>query len=697
MYDPEEIVKSRVLSKNTSIPQPPARSIHSLPAGCRESTGIYDPEEVEEISRPTLEPVKEEKADETPVKETPIPQPPPIPPRKSFTLPANCRESTGIYDPEEVEEITRPTLETVEEKPDETPIPQPPARSIRSLPAGSRESTGIYDPEEVEEITRPVLEPVKEEKVEETPIPPRKSFTLPANCRESTGIYDPEEVEEITRPVLEPVMEEKADETPAPQPPSIPQPPARSIHSLPANCRESTGIYDPEEVEEITRPALETVEEKAEETPIPQPPPIPPRSIHSLPANCRESTGIYDPEEVEEITRPVLEPVQEEKADEPPAEESDDELPADSNRPSETPIPQPPPILQPPARSIHSLPAGCRESTGIYDPEEVEEITHPVLEPVKEEKVDESDDELPADSNRPSVTPTPVTPIPQPRPRNAPLPANCLVSTGIYDPEEVVEEEDHPALEPIKEEKHDETPVRETPTRSPIYNSVKSSGMYDPEEVEDSPAPPPPAKSDESDDDLPADLPATETPKADPLYRISGISELSLDEAAFQEMIDRQSIFTPNTSLRPSTQPVATTEIPAISATRISSASSDITSTSHMIDLSGQTELLRMTTSTVNQGGLNFLPEAEEPLSVEIPSTQVVPSVQTAIKRVNGEAENREAEAVEASGFGATQEESEQHEHDQLDRDVLGRELEEAGEEEEEEEEEMRGCWGCRR
>lgn len=79
-----------------------------------------------------------------------------------------------------------------------------------------------------------------------------------------------------------------------------------------------------------------------------------------------------------------------------------------------------------------------------------------------------------------------------------------------------------------------------------------------------------------------------------------------------------------------------------------------------------------MTTSTVNQGGLNFLPEAEEPLSVEIPSTQVVPSVQTAIKRVNGEAENREAEAVEASGFGATQEESEQHEHDQLDRGCVG-------------------------
>ena len=525
MYDPEEIVKSRVLSKNTAIPQPPTRSIRSLPAGCRESTGIYDPEEVEEISRPVLEPVKEEKVDETPAKETPI--------------------------------------------------------------------------------------------------APRKSFTLPANCRESTGIYDPEEVEEITRPALEPVMEEKPDEAPAKETPPIPQPPARSIHSLPAGCRESTGIYDPEEVEEITHPVLETVEEKADETPIPQPPPIPPRSIHSLPANCRESTGIYDPEEVKEITRPALEPV-EEKPDEIPADESDDELPADSNRPSETPIPQP-------------------------------------------------------------------------RPRNAPLPANCLVSTGIYDPEEVVEEEDHPALEPIKEEKPDETPVRETPTRSPIYNSVKSTGMYDPEEVEDSPAPQPPAKSDESDDDLPADLPATETPKADPLYRISGISELSLDEAAFQEMIDRQSIFTPNASLRPSTQPVTTTEIPAISATRISSASSDITSTSHMIDLSGQTELLRMTTSTVNQGGLNFLPEAEEPLSVEIPSTQVVPSVQTAIKRVNGEAENRGAEAVEASGFEATQEESEQHEHDQLDRDVLGRELEEAGEEEEEEEEEMRGCWGCRR
>ena len=412
------------------------------------------------------------------------------------------------------------------------------------------------------------------------------------------------------------------------------------------------------------------------------------------------STGIYDPEEVEEDEHPVLEPVK---------EESDDELPADSTRPISA-ASQPPPMPRPASRPF-TLPANCLVSTGIYDPEEVEEEDErPVLEtveekpdetpvhetPIHETPASESDDELPADSNRPSIAPATVTPIPQPRPRNAPLPANCLVSTGIYDPEEV-EEEDHPVLEPVKEEKPDETPVRETPTRSPIYNSVKSTGIYDPEEVEDSPAPPPPAKSDESDADLPADLPATETPKADPLYRISGISELSLDEAAFQEMIDRQSIFTPNTSLRPSTQPVATTEIPAISATRISSASSDITSTSHMIDLSGQTELLRMTTSTVNQGGLNFLPEAEEPLSVEIPSTQVVPSVQTAIKRVNGEAENREAEAVEASGFGATQEESEQHEHDQLDRDVLGRELEEAGEEEEEEEEEMRGCWGCRR
>ena len=365
-----------------------------------------------------------------------------------------------------------------------------------------------------------------------------------------------------------------------------------------------------------------------------------------LPANCLESTCEFDPVE---------------------SDRRDDEVSAKKES----------------GKHSFGLPADCMMSTGEFDPVESDrrddEPTR--FEPIKEE--DESD-ELPLEKKEPAVKKEPVK---KETPKHSfGLPADCMMSTGEFDPVESDRRDDEPPtrFEPIKEEDElDELPV-EKKEETPVMQrneSVKSSGEFDPVESnrEEIPLPPPadgatqisaaaPAKSVRSS----GEFDPVESERKDETPASKNPAMLT-DTVVFSEIPENPAV---------SVEEVAPAAAPAIP---VMPGPLEVTIPSAE---ENSAELLRMTNSGQNLGGLQFTEETpEEPL---------VASKVTAIKRKNG---LEKEEGVVGKDNSIPEKKNSPLDETtviQLDPDLLNEELEQAEEEEEEEYEERRGCWGCR-
>ena len=659
-----------------------------LPADCMMSTGEFDPVESDRRDEePTrFEPIKEEdESDELPLeKKEPAVKKEPVKketPKHSFGLPADCLESTCEFDPVESDR-----------RDDEVSAKKESGKHSFGLPADCMMSTGEFDPVESdrrdEEPTR--FEPIKEEdESDELPVDkevpvkesvkketPKHSFDLPADCLESTCEFDPVE------------SDRRDDETPVKK-----ETPKHSF-GLPADCMMSTGEFDPVESdrrddEPPTRfEPIKEEDESDDETPVKKKEPAAkkkepvkketPKHSFGLPADCLESTCEFDPVE---------------------SDRRDDETPK-----KETP------------KHSFGLPADCMMSTGEFDPVESDrrDDEPPTrFEPIKEE--DESDDETPVKKKEPAVKKEsgkpslglpanclestcefdPVesdrrddeTPVKKETPKHSfGLPADCMMSTGEFDPVESDRRDDEPPtrFEPIKEEDElDELPV-EKKEETPVMQrneSVKSTGEFDPVESnrEEIPLPPPavgatqisaaaPAKSVRSS----GEFDPVESERKDETPASKNPAELT-DTVVFSEIPENPAV---------SVEEVAPAAAPAIP---IIPGPMEVTIPSAE---ENSAELLRMTNSGQNLGGLQFTEETpEEPL---------VASKVTAIKRKNG---LEKEEGVVGKDNSIPEKKNSPLDETtviQLDPDLLNEELEQAEEEEEEEYEERRGCWGCR-
>ena len=313
------------------------------------------------------------------------------------------------------------------------------------------------------------------------------------------------------------------------------------------------------------------------------------------------------------------------------------------------------PVKKETPKHSFGLPADCLESTCEFDPVES----------------DRRDDEVSVKKETPKPS--------------FGLPADCMMSTGEFDPVESDRRDDEPTrFEPIKEEDElDELPV-EKKEETPVMQrneSVKSTGEFDPVESnrEEIPLPPPavgatqisaaaPAKSVRSSGEFDpvesgrkGETPASKNP-----------AELT-DTVVFSEIPENPAVSVEEVA--PAAAPVIPV-MPGPLEVTIPSAEEN------------SAELLRMTNSGQNLGGLQFTEETpEEPL---------VASKVTAIKRKNG---LEKEEGVVGKDNSIPEKKNSPLDETtviQLDPDLLNEELEQAEEEEEEEYEERRGCWGCR-
>ena len=300
------------------------------------------------------------------------------------------------------------------------------------------------------------------------------------------------------------------------------------------------------------------------------------------------------------------------------------------------------------------LPADCLESTCEFDPVES----------------DRRDDE----------TPKKETPK-----HSFGLPADCMMSTGEFDPVESDRRDEEPTrFEPIKEEdESDELPV-EKKEETPVMQrneSVKSTGEFDPVESnrEEIPLAPPAVGATQISAAVPAksvrssgEFDPVESERKDETPASKNPAELT-DTVVFSEIPENPAVSVEEVA--PAAAPVIPV-IPGPLEVTIPSAEEN------------SAELLRMTNSGQNLGGLQFTEETpEEPL---------VASKVTAIKRKDGLEKEEGVVGKDNSILEKKNSPLDETTVIQLDPDLLNEELEQAEEEEEEEYEERRGCWGCR-
>ena len=464
---------------------------------------------------------------------------------------------------------------------------------------------------------------------------PKHSFGLPADCMMSTGEFDPVESdrrdEEPTR--FEPIKEEDEsdDETPVKkEEPAVKKESGKPSLGLPANCLESTCEFDP--VESDRRD--DEVSAKKESG----------KHSFGLPADCMMSTGEFDPVESdrrddEPPTR--FEPIKE--------EDESDELPVEKEVPMKESVKKETP------KHSFGLPADCLESTCEFDPVES----------------DRRDDETPVKKETPK--------------HSFGLPADCMMSTGEFDPVESDRRDEEPTrFEPIKEEdESDELPV-EKKEETPVMQrneSVKSTGEFDPVESnrEEIPLAPPAVGATQISAAVPAksvrssgEFDPVESERKDETPASKNPAELT-DTVVFSEIPENPAVSVEEVA--PAAAPVIPV-IPGPLEVTIPSAEEN------------SAELLRMTNSGQNLGGLQFTEETpEEPL---------VASKVTAIKRKDGLEKEEGVVGKDNSILEKKNSPLDETTVIQLDPDLLNEELEQAEEEEEEEYEERRGCWGCR-
>ena len=495
------------------------------------------------------------------------------------------------------------------------------------LPANCLESTCEFDPVESDR---------RDDEVSAKKETPKPSFGLPADCMMSTGEFDPVESdrrdEEPTR--FEPIKEEdESDELPVdkevPVKESVKKETPKHSFGLPADCLESTCEFDPVESDR-----------RDDETPKKETP----KHSFGLPADCMMSTGEFDPVESdrrdEEPTR--FEPIKE--------EDESDELPVDKEVPVKESVKKETP------KHPFGLPADCLESTCEFDPVES----------------DRRDDETPVKKETPK--------------HSFGLPADCMMSTGEFDPVESDRRDDEPPtrFEPIKEEdESDELPV-EKKEETPVMQrneSVKSTGEFDPVESnrEEIPLPPPAVGATQISAAVPAksvrssgEFDPVESERKDETPASKNPAELT-DTVVFSEIPENPAVSVEEVA--PAAAPVIPV-IPGPLEVTIPSAEEN------------SAELLRMTNSGQNLGGLQFTEETpEEPL---------VASKVTAIKRKDGLEKEEGVVGKDNSILEKKNSPLDETTVIQLDPDLLNEELEQAEEEEEEEYEERRGCWGCR-
>ena len=532
------------------------------------------------------------------------------------------------------------------------------------LPANCLESTCEFDPVESDR---------RDDEVSAKKESGKHSFGLPADCMMSTGEFDPVESDrrddEPTR--FEPIKEEdESDELPVEKKePAVKKESGKPSLGLPANCLESTCEFDPVESDRrddevsakkesgkhsfglpadcmMSTGEFDPVESdrRDDETPVKK---ETPKHSFGLPADCMMSTGEFDPVESdrrddEPPTR--FEPIKEE-------DESDNETPVKK----EEPVDKEPVKKETPKHSF-GLPADCLESTCEFDPVES----------------DRRDDETPVKKETPKPS--------------FGLPADCMMSTGEFDPVESDRRDDEPPtrFEPIKEEDElDELPV-EKKEETPVMQrneSVKSSGEFDPVESnrEEIPLPPPAVGATQISAAVPAksvrssgEFDPVESERKDETPASKNPAMLT-DTVVFSEIPENPAVSVEEVA------PAAAPAIPVIPGpleVTIPSAEEN------------SAELLRMTNSGQNLGGLQFTEETpEEPL---------VASKVTAIKRKDG---LEKEEGVVGKDNSIPEKKNSPLDETtviQLDPDLLNEELEQAEEEEEEEYEERRGCWGCR-
>ena len=339
----------------------------------------------------------------------------------------------------------------------------------------------------------------------------------------------------------------------------------------------------------------------------------------------------------EEPTR--FEPIKEE-------DESDDETPVKKEEPA---------VKKKSGKPSLGLPANCLESTCEFDPVES----------------DRRDDETPVKKETPK--------------HSFGLPADCMMSTGEFDPVESDRRDEEPTrFEPIKEEdESDELPV-EKKEETPVMQrneSVKSTGEFDPVESnrEEIPLAPPAVGATQISAAVPAksvrssgEFDPVESERKDETPASKNPAELT-DTVVFSEIPENPAVSVEEVA--PAAAPVIPV-IPGPLEVTIPSAEEN------------SAELLRMTNSGQNLGGLQFTEETpEEPL---------VASKVTAIKRKDGLEKEEGVVGKDNSILEKKNSPLDETTVIQLDPDLLNEELEQAEEEEEEEYEERRGCWGCR-
>ena len=260
-----------------------------------------------------------------------------------------------------------------------------------------------------------------------------------------------------------------------------------------------------------------------------------------------------------------------------------------------------------------------------------------------------------------------------------------MMSTGEFDPVESDRRDEEPTrFEPIKEEdESDELPV-EKKEETPVMQrneSVKSTGEFDPVESnrEEIPLPPPAVGATQISAAVPAksvrssgEFDPVESERKDETPASKNPAELT-DTVVFSEIPENPAVSVEEVA--PAAAPVIPV-IPGPLEVTIPSAEEN------------SAELLRMTNSGQNLGGLQFTEETpEEPL---------VASKVTAIKRKDGLEKEEGVVGKDNSILEKKNSPLDETTVIQLDPDLLNEELEQAEEEEEEEYEERRGCWGCR-
>ncbi|OAO15685.1 hypothetical protein AV274_2584 [Blastocystis sp. ATCC 50177/Nand II] len=516
------------------------------------------------------------------------------------------------------------------------------------LPANCLESTCEFDPVESDR---------RDDEVSAKKESGKHSFGLPADCMMSTGEFDPVESdrrdEEPTR--FEPIKEEdESDELPVdkevPVKESVKKETPKHSFGLPADCLESTCEFDPVESDR-----------RDDETPVKK---ETPKHSFGLPADCMMSTGEFDPVESdrrddEEPTR--FEPIKE--------EDESDELPVEKKEPA---------VKKESGKPSLGLPANCLESTCEFDPVESDRRDDEVS--AKKESGKHSFG-LPADC---MMSTGEFDPKETPK-HSFGLPADCMMSTGEFDPVESDRRDEEPTrFEPIKEEdESDELPV-EKKEETPVMQrneSVKSTGEFDPVESnrEEIPLAPPAVGATQISAAVPAksvrssgEFDPVESERKDETPASKNPAELT-DTVVFSEIPENPAVSVEEVA--PAAAPVIPV-IPGPLEVTIPSAEEN------------SAELLRMTNSGQNLGGLQFTEETpEEPL---------VASKVTAIKRKDG---LEKEEGVVGKDNSIPEKKNSPLDETtviQLDPDLLNEELEQAEEEEEEEYEERRGCWGCR-